>query len=74
MPTGREIHTVPPFQPPTLDRAGLEAMRAPPTAQTDEFDGDMPSSDDESAQTLVGAYPESSVTPGRAGSASVGYY
>ncbi|PKS07895.1 hypothetical protein jhhlp_006503, partial [Lomentospora prolificans] len=74
MPTGREIHSVQPFQAPTLDKHTLDSMRALPE-QTDEFGGDLPSSDDESAQTLVsGAYPESTGTPGRSGSASIGYY
>ncbi|KAK4175119.1 hypothetical protein QBC36DRAFT_355572 [Triangularia setosa] len=58
MPTGREIHTVKPFQPPLLEPNVLEAMRAPPD-RSDEF-GNCPSSDDETAvdSSLVGAFPD----------------
>ncbi|KAL6786748.1 hypothetical protein J3E68DRAFT_419173 [Trichoderma sp. SZMC 28012] len=48
MPSGREIHTIKPFQVPTLDRDVLEAMRAPPE-QGENVGGEF-SSDDE---TLV---------------------
>ncbi|EEY18617.1 pH-response regulator protein palC [Verticillium alfalfae VaMs.102] len=33
MPSGREIHTIKPFQPAELDRSVLEATRAPPRPQ-----------------------------------------
>ncbi|SPQ18136.1 d911976f-2399-4e21-b16a-f0602a608591 [Thermothielavioides terrestris] len=45
MPSGREIHTIPPFQPPQLSPEVLEEMRAPPD-RSDEF-GNYPSSDEE---------------------------
>lgn len=45
MPSGREIHTIQPFSPPTLERGALEAMRAPP--EGDEDFGDEMSSDDD---------------------------
>lgn len=48
MPSGREIHTIKPYQVPTLDRDVLEAMRAPPE-QGENVGGEF-SSDDE---TLV---------------------
>jgi hypothetical protein len=47
MPSGREIHSVKPFEPPLLAPDVLEAMRAPPD-RSDEF-GDYPSSDEETA-------------------------
>ncbi|KAK3695102.1 hypothetical protein B0T22DRAFT_373070 [Podospora appendiculata] len=45
MPSGREIHTLKPFQPPLLDAAALEAMRAPPDRSDDA--GGFASSDEE---------------------------
>jgi hypothetical protein len=48
MPSGREIHTIKPYQLPVLDRDVLEAMRAPPE-QGENVGGEF-SSDDE---TLV---------------------
>lgn len=50
MPSGREIHTIKPYQLPVLDRDVLEVMRAPPE-QSDDVGGEA-SSDDE---TLVEA-------------------
>ncbi|KAK3310133.1 uncharacterized protein B0T15DRAFT_506834 [Chaetomium strumarium] len=47
MPSGREIHSIKPFEPPLLAPDMLEAMRAPPD-RSDEF-GDYPSSDEETA-------------------------
>jgi hypothetical protein len=60
MPSGREIHTIKPFQPPVLDKDVLEAMRAPPD-RSDDFD-DAASSEDEARGTAdaPGAYPGSS--------------
>ncbi|KAH8885066.1 hypothetical protein GQ53DRAFT_751361 [Thozetella sp. PMI_491] len=57
MPSGREIHTVKPFQPATLDNMTLEAMRAPPDGSDDA--GNYPSSDDETLvdNNPVGAFP-----------------
>ncbi|KAI5459817.1 hypothetical protein BGZ63DRAFT_359298 [Mariannaea sp. PMI_226] len=58
MPSGREIHTLKPYEPPSLDRDILEAMRAPPE-KADEFENDL-SSDDEvkgEPSSLVGAFP-----------------
>ncbi|KAH6890553.1 hypothetical protein B0T10DRAFT_606031 [Thelonectria olida] len=58
MPSGREIHTLKPYEPPTLDRDVLEGMRAPPE-EDDEFGNDL-SSDDEikgGPSSLVGAFP-----------------
>ena len=58
MPSGREIHSVKPFQPPLLDIAALEAMRAPPERPDDV--GNDYSSDDENTLVdsgPVGAFP-----------------
>lgn len=56
MPSGREIHTVKPFQLPLLDPSTLEAMRAPPD-RADES-GPYPSSDDETpGESAPGAFP-----------------
>ncbi|KAF9879759.1 ph-response regulator protein palc [Colletotrichum karsti] len=59
MPSGREIHTLRPYQPPTLDRSILEAMRAPPE-RNDDY-GDALSSDDEAKGHAgpPGGFPES---------------
>ena len=59
MPSGREIHTITPYQPPTLGHDVLESMRGPPEERDDY--GDM-SSDEERASaqttgTYVGAFP-----------------
>lgn len=55
MPSGREIHTVKPFQPPVLDSATLEAMRAPPD-RSDEV-GEGLSSDEETLAEVPGTFP-----------------
>ncbi|PNH34439.1 hypothetical protein BJF96_g2141 [Verticillium dahliae] len=59
MPSGREIHTIKPFQPAELDRSVLEAARAPPD-RSDDF-GEALSSDDEAKGQQhadpPGAYP-----------------
>ena len=58
MPSGRDIHTVKPWEPPTLDSNILEAMRAPPD-RLDDF-GDELSSDDEvrgAPNAPAGAFP-----------------
>lgn len=47
MPSGREIHSIKPFQPPMLGADVLEAMRSP-LERSDEVDN-YPSSDDETA-------------------------
>ncbi|KAK4230570.1 hypothetical protein QBC38DRAFT_469093 [Podospora fimiseda] len=56
MPSGREIHSIKPYQPPQLEPDVLEAMRAPPDRSDDS--GDYPSSDEETAvEPPVGAFP-----------------
>lgn len=56
MPSGREIHSVRPWQPPSLDSGTLEAMRAPPD-RADEVGGELSSDDETLAGTPVGAFP-----------------
>ncbi|GJC92474.1 pH-response regulator protein palc [Colletotrichum higginsianum] len=59
MPSGREMHALKSYQPPTLDRSLLEAMRAPP--ERGDHYGDALSSDDEAKGHAgpPGGYPES---------------
>ncbi|KAF7564114.1 hypothetical protein G7046_g69 [Stylonectria norvegica] len=57
MPSGREIHTIKPYQPPTLGKDTLEAMRAPPEG-ADEFENDLSSDDDtRGGPSAPGAFP-----------------
>ena len=61
MPSGREIHSLKPYEVPVLDSRVLEAMRAPPDRR-DDYD-EARSSDEETAVediTPVGAYPGTS--------------
>ncbi|KAK4251947.1 hypothetical protein C7999DRAFT_10464 [Corynascus novoguineensis] len=70
MPSGREIHTIKPFQPPGLDPEVLEAMRAPPDT-LDEI-GNYPSSDEDVAvDSIPGAFPGASA---QARSGTPGYF
>ena len=58
MPSGREIHSLKPYEVPVLDARILEAMRAPPD-RSDDYD-EARSSDEETLvedPTPVGAYP-----------------
>ena len=73
MPSGREIHTVKPYQPPLLSPEVLEAMRAPPDGSEDF--GNYPSSDEETA--VAGdssASPYGGAYPGRSATGTPGYY
>ncbi|KAM0562449.1 hypothetical protein ACHAPJ_002139 [Fusarium lateritium] len=74
MPSGREIHTVKPYEPPSLERDVLEAMRAPPE-EDDDFVDDLSSDDDVKGgpSAPAGAFPgtahdyaRSPSTPGNA--------
>lgn len=66
MPSGRNIHDIPDFQPPSLDRHVLDAMRAMPNAG-DDFVNDMSSDDDFKGASIpaVGAFPGASGDYGR---------
>ncbi|CAG9944934.1 unnamed protein product [Clonostachys rosea f. rosea IK726] len=61
IPSGRDIHTIAQYHPPTLDRDVLEAMRALPEGN-DEFGPDLSSDDDvrSSSITPIGAFPGAS--------------
>lgn len=72
MPSGRDLHSIKPFQPPFLDSTVLDAMRAPPD-RSDDVGNDL-SSEDEG--TLVGSHPVGAF-PGTAGdyrTATPNYY
>jgi hypothetical protein len=56
MPSGREMHIIKPWEPPSLDSGTLEAMRAPPDT-TDDFGGELSSEDETLAGTPGGAFP-----------------
>jgi len=58
MPSGREIHTVKPYDPPALDYSIMEAMRAPPD-RTDDFGNEMSSDDEDrgAPSAPAGAFP-----------------
>ncbi|PHH63337.1 hypothetical protein CDD81_6034 [Ophiocordyceps australis] len=56
MPSGREICSIKPYQPPILDRQVLDAMRAPPDGDDDDGVVSAMSSDDEPSMS-VGGYP-----------------
>jgi hypothetical protein len=58
MPSGRDIHSVKPFEVPVLDPVTLEMMRAPPDMD-DNYGEEGDSSDDETkvGSAPVGAYP-----------------
>jgi hypothetical protein len=58
MPSGREIHTVKPYELPSLDPDVWEGMRAPPE-EDDGFVDDLSSDDDIKGgpSAPVGAFP-----------------
>jgi hypothetical protein len=74
MPSGREIHSIPQYQPPSLEGDVLEGMRGPPEERDDY--GDASSDDEQSAaQTYVGAFPGATEDYSRAPStAGKAYY
>ncbi|KOS18977.1 pH-response regulator protein palC [Escovopsis weberi] len=76
MPSGRDIHTIKPYQPPCLDRDVLESMRAPPEGDDDVF-GDEASSDDNDGSrpsAPIGAFPGSAAEYGRSSTPGGSYY
>lgn len=74
MPSGREMHNVKPYIPPSLDASALQAMRAPPSPNALGGTGDGGDSSDEEGRTVVGAFPGTGVDYAAGGSSSVGYY
>lgn len=76
MPSGREIHSVKPYQPPTLDRDVLEAMRSLPDREDDLVD-DLSSDEDIKGgpSAPAGAFPGTSTEYGGSRSQSgTAYY
>ncbi|KAI1135004.1 hypothetical protein F5Y05DRAFT_396242 [Hypoxylon sp. FL0543] len=57
LPSGRDMHTIKPYQLPELGRESLEAMRAPPDRSDDFEDGQLSSDDETVVATPVGAFP-----------------
>jgi hypothetical protein len=79
MPSGREMYTIKPYVPPSLDALTLQAMRAPPSpgGSLRFGDGEGDSSEDEGGGgigTVVGAFPGTGVEYAGGGSSSAGYY
>ena len=67
MPSGREVHQIKPYMPPTLDEDTLASLRAPPDRSLEgSMLGDDDSSNDEEEvkceSSLPGAFPGSSAT------------
>ncbi|RAL66679.1 hypothetical protein DID88_006361 [Monilinia fructigena] len=56
LPSGREMHTVKTYNPPSLDVQVLESMRAPPD-RADTYEENESSNDDENGAP-VGAFPD----------------
>ena len=69
MPSGREVHSLKPYVPPTLDASVLGSMRAPP-GSTDDYGKGASSEDEEEPRDPVGAFPGT----GAEYSGSGGYY
>lgn len=58
MPSGREYHTLKPFNVPALDEDIIVRMRAPPDPGDTAFAGEEEDSDDDqSKMSPVGAFP-----------------
>jgi len=58
IPSGRNIYTIKPYQPPELSRQSLESMRALPD-RADDY-AEQPSSDEDertAVATPIGAFP-----------------
>ncbi|QUC22369.1 uncharacterized protein UV8b_06610 [Ustilaginoidea virens] len=75
MPSGREIHAVKPYQPPTLSRDTLEAMRSPPDMEDGVLD-DLSSDDEREGESAAppGAFPGLSMDVGSSRSGSGNAY
>lgn len=72
MPSGRDIHTIKPYEPPSLDPVVLESMRAPPEGSDDFGNGSDSEDEVKGDRPVVSAYPGASDAYGR--SASTGSY
>lgn len=56
MPSGREVHSLKTYVPPTLDASVLESTRVPPSS-TDNYGRASSSSDEDVARDPAGAFP-----------------
>jgi hypothetical protein len=72
MPSGREIHTVKPYEPPALSSDALDAMRSAP--DRDDYVDDMSSDEDLGGgpSAPVGAFPGTEGNYGRESKSSLG--
>ena len=70
IPSGRDIHNVPDYEPPVLQRNVLDAMRAAPDVN-DDFARDMSSDEDIKSPSgpPVGAFPGTPDDYGRSSTA-----
>lgn len=59
LPSGREIHSIKPYEAPRLSAQSLEAMRAPPDRVDDYGEEPLSSDEDEKAAKIPppGAFP-----------------
>jgi hypothetical protein len=74
MPSGREIHTIKPYEPSLLEPSVLEAMRVVPDA-IDDYSNDLSSDDDmQSPPVAVGAFPGTSSQYTRSPSTNTNIY
>ncbi|KAG6042069.1 hypothetical protein E4U41_006190 [Claviceps citrina] len=73
MPSGREVHSLKPYQPPALDKDVLEAMRSPPDEEEHLLD-DASSEDDKGGPCAPGAFPGVAVDCGTRSSSGNAYY
>ena len=73
MPSGRDLHTIKPYVPPTLDQDILDAMRAPPE-RDDKVDDDSSDEGDDHSPTPIGAYPGTTADYSAAGRATGSSY
>jgi hypothetical protein len=62
LPSGRDMHTIKPYEPPELSRQALESMRALPDRADDYGEEQLSSEEDEktAVATPVGAFPGTS--------------
>ncbi|KAG5927984.1 hypothetical protein E4U42_001461 [Claviceps africana] len=73
MPSGREVHSVKPYQPPVLHRDVLEAMRSLPDGE-DEVRDDVSSDDEKGGPSAPGTFPGTSTDHGARSSSGNAYY
>ena len=77
LPTGRDPHTLAPYQPPVLDGHTLTQLRAPPDPSDYAFRGDEDDSEGEDGYNRAnppGSFPGASNDVDRSGAASTSYY